>query len=770
MEIKNDRKIKILFVDDDHETRSLVNLILKRAGYEVELASSAKDTFTYLSTTTPDLIVSDVMMPDMDGFALLTELRKQEETKHIPVILLTALGEPNDLVKGLSLGADDFVRKPFEFAELLARIQSKINRPPMPSEMIPVDIRSGLVKPEQFSETFGKEFFRSLSNGSEGFLAYLSLSELAVTRERIGSDIGPEIWKQVAQCIEPDLRPCDVIGLGSDEDLVGIILPDTLAVTAHSLLSALTRKIIRHTFMIGTEKIRLTPSIGYANFLSAKNSQDAADRALTALDHATRHLDIQPRLYETFMGTLAKQTKASFFPSSSHVWEKMKLPFQIGLTLLLGMAAPYLVYSWMDSIGHDITDIAYVAVTCALLLTALLIWIEGFYALKPNPIPAEPGAPYPPATAIIAAYLPNEGATIMDTVESFLRLDYPAPLQIILAYNTPHHMPIEDDLRELASRDSRFIPFRVKNSESKAQNINSAIAKVRGDFVGIFDADHHPDADSFTRAWRWLSNGYSIVQGHCVVRNGNASWISRLIAVEFEAIYAVSHPGRSRMHQFGIFGGSNGFWKTNLLRQTRMHGFMLTEDIDSSIRVMIDGSKIASDPDLISRELAPTSLKSLWNQRLRWAQGWHQVALKHLMNSLSSRKLSIRQKLGAVWLLGWREVYPWISMQMVPIILFWIKKYNGAQNIEWLIPIFVMTTLFTLSVGPGQVYFSYKLSTPEIRQHKGWFLYYLIVGSLYYTEYKNTIARVAQIKELFKERHWKVTPRTAPEKAAGKIR
>ena len=109
-------------------------------------------------------------------------------------------------------------------------------------------------------------------------------------------------------------------------------------------------------------------------------------------------------------------------------------------------------------------------------------------------------------------------------------------------------------------------------------------------------------------------------------------------------------------------------------------------------------------------------------------------------------------------------------MQMVPIILFWIKKYNGAQNIEWLIPIFVMTTLFTLSVGPGQVYFSYTLSTPEIRQHKSWFLYYLIVGSLYYTEYKNTIARVAQIKELFKERHWKVTPRTAPEKAAGKIR
>ena len=99
---------------------------------------------------------------------------------------------------------------------------------------------------------------------------------------------------------------------------------------------------------------------------------------------------------------------------------------------------------------------------------------------------------------------------------------------------------------------------------------------------------------------------------------------------------------------------------------------------------------------------------------------------------------------------------------MFPIILFWIQKYGGVDKIDWLIPIFVMTTLFTLSVSPGQVYFSYKLSVPAIREHKGWFLYYLIVGSLFYVEYKNTIARVAQIKELFKERHWRVTPRSSP--------
>ena len=80
-------------------------------------------------------------------------------------------------------------------------------------------------------------------------------------------------------------------------------------------------------------------------------------------------------------------------------------------------------------------------------------------------------------------------------------------------------------------------------------------------------ADHQPQPDSFTRAWRWLSNGYDVVQGHCLVRNGAESWVARLIAVEFEAIYAVAHPGRARLHDFGVFGGSNGYWQADLLRR-----------------------------------------------------------------------------------------------------------------------------------------------------------------------------------------------------------
>jgi len=234
-----------------------------------------------------------------------------------------------------------------------------------------------------------------------------------------------------------------------------------------------------------------------------------------------------------------------------------------------------------------------------------------------------------------------------------------------------------------------------------------------------------------------------------------------MVAVEFEAIYAVSHPGRARLHHFGIFGGSNGYWKGHLLHEIRMHAFMLTEDIDSSIRALLDGRRIASDPLLISRELAPVTLRALWNQRMRWAQGWFQVSYSYLWKGLASRRLTLRQKLGLIQLLTWREVYPWIANQMVPIIIFWSIKYGGLDRIDWVVPIFVMTTIFTLGTGPGQTLLAWRLANRDIRRHGGWFVYYLVMSSLFYTAFKNLIAVVAQVNEALQQRRWKVTPRTA---------
>jgi cellulose synthase/poly-beta-1,6-N-acetylglucosamine synthase-like glycosyltransferase len=247
------------------------------------------------------------------------------------------------------------------------------------------------------------------------------------------------------------------------------------------------------------------------------------------------------------------------------------------------------------------------------------------------------------------------------------------------------------------------------------------------------------------------------------VRNGETSLTTRLVATEFESIYAVSHPGRARVHGFGIFGGANGYWRSEVLKQKRMRGFMLTEDIDSSMRVVEAGGTIVSDPGLISMELAPETPKALWNQRMRWAQGWSQVSWRHLLPMLKRPDATLRSRIGALYLLAWRELYPWVSLQMFPLIAFWLLR--GDPVINWFVPIFVMTTLFTLSAGPGQVIFAWKLAHPSIKQHKRWFFLFLVSSFVFYTEMKNVIVRTAHLKELMGERTWKVTPRsTRPSK------
>jgi cellulose synthase/poly-beta-1,6-N-acetylglucosamine synthase-like glycosyltransferase len=228
--------------------------------------------------------------------------------------------------------------------------------------------------------------------------------------------------------------------------------------------------------------------------------------------------------------------------------------------------------------------------------------------------------------------------------------------------------------------------------------------------------------------------------------------------VEFEAIYAVAHPGRARMHGFGIFGGSNGYWRTEVLRGVRMRPSMLTEDIDASVRALLEGRRIASDPLLLSHELAPATLRALWDQRMRWAQGWFQVSLRHTWAALSSPLLSARQKLGVFHLLVWRELYPWLSIQVLPVLLFWLWS-GGLARLNLLVPIFVLTSLLTFSSGPGQALFAYLLGSPAIRRHRGWYLAYLVCAPLCYNGLKNLICRVAMLKEILGERHWKVTPR-----------
>lgn len=121
----------VLVVDDEDIVREVVCTYLEREGYTTHQASAGRAALELVETTDPDLVVLDVMLPEIDGFSILGELRKRS---NIPVILLTARTEETDRVLGLELGADDYVVKPFSPRELAARVRSVLRRSTRQSE------------------------------------------------------------------------------------------------------------------------------------------------------------------------------------------------------------------------------------------------------------------------------------------------------------------------------------------------------------------------------------------------------------------------------------------------------------------------------------------------------------------------------------------------------------------------------------------------------------------------------------------------------------
>lgn len=130
---RRDDRISVLVTDDDHRMRRLLRLNLEQAGYRVLTAEDGPAALDLVELEEPDLVLLDIMMPGMDGFTFLGRLR---EFSDIPVILLTAKGEERDKVRGLDLGADDYLTKPFGPAEMLARVRAVLRRR-QPSEETP---------------------------------------------------------------------------------------------------------------------------------------------------------------------------------------------------------------------------------------------------------------------------------------------------------------------------------------------------------------------------------------------------------------------------------------------------------------------------------------------------------------------------------------------------------------------------------------------------------------------------------------------------------
>lgn len=227
-------KPKILVVDDDPLMRRIVTQSLERATYELLEAESGLAGIQCAIEQHPDLILLDVMMPEMDGFEVIRRLRSHPMTLGVPIILLTALGEMSEKVHGMQLGADDYMTKPFDPRELRARVQAHIKRSEQYLQSSPLTNLPGNYAIQQVIAA-------RLDTKEPIAVIYLDLTNFKSYNDKYGWIAGDKIIKQLGELIVSAVLSC-----GDPNIFVGHVGGDDfVVVTRPRFAEALGLEIVR---------------------------------------------------------------------------------------------------------------------------------------------------------------------------------------------------------------------------------------------------------------------------------------------------------------------------------------------------------------------------------------------------------------------------------------------------------------------------------------------------------------------------------------------
>ncbi len=168
---KKNQKPTILIVDDEKHIVDLISLSLIQEQYNILKSYSGKDALDVISKSVPDLIILDLMMPEIDGYEVCRRVRENPVTQHIPVIILTAKSQVRDKLKGLNLGADDYVVKPFDPMELEARVKAKLRQSSFGLDANPLSKLPGI-------DSFKKELVKWIVNKSHFFITRITINKI----------------------------------------------------------------------------------------------------------------------------------------------------------------------------------------------------------------------------------------------------------------------------------------------------------------------------------------------------------------------------------------------------------------------------------------------------------------------------------------------------------------------------------------------------------------------------------------------------------------
>jgi diguanylate cyclase (GGDEF)-like protein len=225
----------LLVVDDDPFIARLLEIELRAAGYDVRVASDGEQALTAAQERPPQLVLADVMMPNMDGFELTRRLRQDPRTATVSVIMLTARGLSADKLEGFAIGADDYIVKPFDTPELLARIRGVLNRASDKRSLSPMTGLAGNVAIEDEIE--------GLVSRAEPFsVLYVDLDRFKAYNDRYGFLRGDEAIRETGRVIGEAATQIvgaeTFVGHAGGDDFVVVVPPEQATAVAQQIVQS----------------------------------------------------------------------------------------------------------------------------------------------------------------------------------------------------------------------------------------------------------------------------------------------------------------------------------------------------------------------------------------------------------------------------------------------------------------------------------------------------------------------------------------------------
>ena len=254
-----DQQQKVLVADDDAINREVLGELLK-PDYTVVLARNGAQTLERAGRHLPDLILLDVIMPDMDGYEVLRRLRGDPQTAHIAIIFISGLDRPEDEANGLKMGASDYIVKPFNQTVVMARVAlhlQVVRQRRMLERLANIDGLTELANRRRFDEMFALEWQRARRSGRTLSLALLDIDAFKQFNDRYGHPAGDRALRSVARVTGAAMRrPGDLAARYGGEELL-LLMPETDVEAAQALAESVREAVL--ALNIAHEASSVTP-------------------------------------------------------------------------------------------------------------------------------------------------------------------------------------------------------------------------------------------------------------------------------------------------------------------------------------------------------------------------------------------------------------------------------------------------------------------------------------------------------------------------------